>query len=83
MDQKWENSQERTDQMRAMLQQSGTLLGTGAPNVRWYVCDGKVYCDLSHTQLQYSGDYFEFMDRVRKGHLPGFTPAEQPPVTPA
>jgi len=41
----------KTDDLRATLMVKGKRLGVSERTTIWYVLDGKLYCDLSHTQL--------------------------------
>lgn len=62
----WLESRERRDQIRRMLQKSGALLGHGANNTAYYTLDGKLYADLSTTQLHELGDYHEYCAMCRR-----------------
>ena len=43
---------ERVD---ALIDGYATLIGTGAPSIRWYRVGDDVLCVLSRTQVQFSG----------------------------
>jgi hypothetical protein len=70
----YREDQERIDDLRSLLRISGRRIGEGECGSIYYVLDGKVYLDRSTTQLEYSGDYFDFCRLLRRGNLPWFKP---------
>jgi hypothetical protein len=57
--------------LRARIADVGRLLAT-VEGARFYVLADRVYCHLSTTQLQYSGQLSDFERQVARGQVPGF-----------
>lgn len=54
------------DTARWLLQSAGKLIGRN-PSGTYHLYDGQVYYILSHTQIQWCGNVFQFADDVVKG----------------
>jgi hypothetical protein len=54
-----------------MLRKRGDVIGHDADGTYWCL-DGKVWYARTSNSVGTWGDYFEFMEQVRQGAVPGF-----------
>ncbi|MBW8878811.1 MAG: hypothetical protein JF614_27965 [Acidobacteria bacterium] len=67
--------QRRVEALQRRLSQSGRLLGTCSPRIRFYALGNHVFCDKSTTQVHYSTTLQDFETMIARSELPGFRPA--------